>query len=80
MGKTSKWLRNFLTGKKDKEKEKSPSNQIFSTSSEYPATPISIRHNPKEKNDGVFEDHRQQQLCQFRRATRSHFLLRWSAQ
>ncbi|XP_038875353.1 protein IQ-DOMAIN 14-like [Benincasa hispida] len=54
MGKTSKWLRNFLTGKKDKEKEKCPSNQIFSTTSEYPATPISIRHNPKEKKRWSF--------------------------
>ncbi|XP_031737432.1 protein IQ-DOMAIN 14 isoform X2 [Cucumis sativus] len=51
MGKTSKWLRNFLTGKKDKEKEKCPSNQNFS---EYPATPISIRHNPKEKKRWSF--------------------------
>ncbi|KAL0551103.1 hypothetical protein IC582_010185 [Cucumis melo] len=51
MGKTSKWLRNFLTGKKDKEKEKWPSNQ---NSSEYPATPISIRHNPKEKKRWSF--------------------------
>ncbi|KAG7013534.1 Protein IQ-DOMAIN 31 [Cucurbita argyrosperma subsp. argyrosperma] len=49
MGKTSKWLRNFLTGKKDKEKE-----QNSSTTSEYPATPISIRHNSKEKKRWSF--------------------------
>ncbi|KAG7026221.1 hypothetical protein SDJN02_12720, partial [Cucurbita argyrosperma subsp. argyrosperma] len=54
MGKTSKWLWSFLTGKKDKEKEKRSSNQNFTTTSECPATPISIRHNPKEKKRWSF--------------------------
>ncbi|XP_023000240.1 uncharacterized protein LOC111494521 [Cucurbita maxima] len=54
MGKTGKWLRSFLTGKKDKEKEKRSSNQNFTTTSECPATPISIRHNPKEKKRWSF--------------------------
>lgn len=52
MGKTSKWLRNFLSGKKDK--KELPSNQNFSTTFEYPATPISIRQNSKEKKRWSF--------------------------
>ncbi|KAJ6890591.1 hypothetical protein NC651_024176 [Populus alba x Populus x berolinensis] len=42
MGKPGKWLRSFLTGKKDKEKEKGTSNQNSTPSIENPVTPISI--------------------------------------
>ncbi|GMI69978.1 IQ-domain 19 [Hibiscus trionum] len=44
MGKTGKWLKSFLTGKKDKEKEKGKytSNLNSSVAPENPSTPISI--------------------------------------
>ncbi|KAK8555157.1 hypothetical protein V6N13_037489 [Hibiscus sabdariffa] len=44
MGKTGKWLKSFLTGKKDKEKEKGKytSNLNSSVAPENPNTPISI--------------------------------------
>nr|TKS03714.1 protein IQ-DOMAIN 14-like [Populus alba] len=42
MGKPGKWLRSFLTGKKDKEKEKGTSNQNSTPSIQNPVTPISI--------------------------------------
>ncbi|GMP77137.1 hypothetical protein CsSME_00033512 [Camellia sinensis var. sinensis] len=56
MGKTSKWIRNFLTGKKDKQKEK---DQILglptSDRTENPTTPISITPTtPKEKRRWSF--------------------------
>ncbi|KAG2401477.1 uncharacterized protein HKW66_Vig0194870 [Vigna angularis] len=55
MGKTGKWLRNLLTGKKDKEKEKekSTSNLNFaSNGTENSATPTSTT--PKEKKRWSF--------------------------
>ncbi len=53
MGKTSKWLRSFLTGKKDK--EKCPSNQNSCIAPENPTTPISIlQTTPKEKKRWSF--------------------------
>lgn len=42
MGKPGKWLKSFLTGKKDKEKEKGTSNQNSTPSIQNPVTPISI--------------------------------------
>ncbi|XWS53934.1 hypothetical protein CRYUN_Cryun10bG0042700 [Craigia yunnanensis] len=57
MGKTGKWLKSFLTGKKDKEKEKGKytSNQNSSVAPENPATPISIPPTtPKEKRRWSF--------------------------
>ncbi|XP_027364393.1 protein IQ-DOMAIN 14-like [Abrus precatorius] len=54
MGKTSKWLKNLLTGKKDKEKEKEKcaTNLCLSNGSENPTTPISTI--PKEKRRWSF--------------------------
>ncbi|KAG6668793.1 protein IQ-DOMAIN 19-like isoform X2 [Carya illinoinensis] len=53
MGKTSKWLRNFLTGKKDK--EKLPRNQSSCIAIENnPTTPISTPQTPKEKRRWSF--------------------------
>ncbi|PON79997.1 IQ motif, EF-hand binding site [Parasponia andersonii] len=58
MGKTSKWLRSILTGKKDKEtkeKEKCQSDQNSSFGTENPTTPISIQQTtPKEKRRWSF--------------------------
>lgn len=58
MGKTGKWLRSFLTGKKDKdkEKEKLPSNQNSSITPENNSTtPISTpQTTPKEKKRWSF--------------------------
>ncbi|KAL2469837.1 IQ-domain 19 [Abeliophyllum distichum] len=59
MGKTSKWIRNFLTGKKDKEKEKNNANnlQISAGNGNHqpPTTPISILPTtPKEKRRWSF--------------------------
>ncbi|KAA8548677.1 hypothetical protein F0562_000361 [Nyssa sinensis] len=57
MGKTGKWIRNFLTGKKDREKEreKNTSNQFTSNVIENPTTPISIPPTtPKEKRRWSF--------------------------
>ncbi|XP_007034846.2 PREDICTED: protein IQ-DOMAIN 14 [Theobroma cacao] len=57
MGKTGKWLKSFLTGKKDKEKEKGKytSNQNSSVAPENPTTPISIPPTtPKEKRRWSF--------------------------
>ncbi|WJX17146.1 Protein of unknown function (DUF4005) [Trifolium repens] len=48
MGKTSKWLRNLLKGKKDKEKDK----EICGNGTENPTTPISTI--PKEKRRWSF--------------------------
>lgn len=55
MGKTSKWLRSFLTGKKDKEKC-APSNQVSCIATENnPTTPISSQQTtPKEKRRWSF--------------------------
>lgn len=55
MGKASKWLRSFLTGKKDR--EKCPTNQNSPTPIENnkPTTPISIpQTTPKEKRRWSF--------------------------
>ncbi|CAL5209647.1 unnamed protein product [Lathyrus oleraceus] len=56
MGKKGKWLKNFLTGKreKDKEKEKSTINQNFSNGPENPTTPISSSGSTKEKKRWSF--------------------------
>uniref|UniRef100_A0A5B7AZJ8 DUF4005 domain-containing protein n=1 Tax=Davidia involucrata TaxID=16924 RepID=A0A5B7AZJ8_DAVIN len=54
MGKTSKWIRNFFTGKK-KDTEKNTSNQPTSNATENPTTPISIPPTtPKEKRRWSF--------------------------
>jgi len=55
MGKTGKWLRSFLTGKKDKEKC-APSNQVSCIAIENnPTTPISsLQTTPKEKRRWSF--------------------------
>ncbi|KAJ1431534.1 IQ motif, EF-hand binding site [Sesbania bispinosa] len=54
MGKTGKWLRNLLTGKKDKEKEKEKcvTNLSLSNGTENPTTPMSTT--PKEKRRWSF--------------------------
>ncbi|KAI4317887.1 hypothetical protein L6164_025717 [Bauhinia variegata] len=53
MGKTSKWLKSLLTGKKDKEKSAANQNQINSSNGiENPTTPISTT--PKEKRRWSF--------------------------
>ncbi|KAJ9182165.1 hypothetical protein P3X46_006190 [Hevea brasiliensis] len=52
MGKTGKWIRSFLTGKKgkEKEKEKCRTNQNSETSIENAVTPVSMTQTtPKEK-------------------------------
>lgn len=56
MGKTGKWIRHFLTGKKDKEKkEKCPTNQNSTIFVENPSTPISVTPTtPKEKRRWSF--------------------------
>ncbi|KAI3469614.1 hypothetical protein Pfo_026277 [Paulownia fortunei] len=61
MGKTGRWIRNFLTGKKDKEKESKndQSHQQISANNGYdhrPTTPISIPQptTPKEKRRWSF--------------------------
>ncbi|OAY27990.1 protein IQ-DOMAIN 19 [Manihot esculenta] len=57
MGKTGKWLRSFLAGKKDKEKEKEKCriDQNSATNIENPLTPISIPPTtPKEKRRWSF--------------------------
>ncbi|XVF63056.1 hypothetical protein PTKIN_Ptkin09bG0058100 [Pterospermum kingtungense] len=58
MGKTGKWLKSFLTGKKEKEKERgkyTTSNQNSSVAPENPTTPISITQTtPKEKKRWSF--------------------------
>ncbi|GER34255.1 IQ-domain 19 [Striga asiatica] len=60
MGKTGRWLRNFLTGKKDiKEKEKEKENQNSDTNNGYdhrPTTPVSSAQptTPKEKRRWSF--------------------------
>lgn len=58
MGKTSKWLRSILTGKKDKEKEKENCQSDKNSSleaNESPTTPISIpQTTPKEKRRWSF--------------------------
>lgn len=54
MGKTSKWIRNLLTGKKDREKI-STNHQQISIGTENPTTPISIPPTtPKEKRRWSF--------------------------
>lgn len=54
MGKTSKWIRNLLTGKKDREKISSNHQQV-SIGTENPTTPISIPPTtPKEKRRWSF--------------------------
>lgn len=53
MGKKSKWITKFLTGKKDK--EKSSNNQHILINNENPATPISVLPTtPKEKRRWSF--------------------------
>ncbi|GAB2294743.1 IQ-domain [Dionaea muscipula] len=56
MGKTVKWIRTLLTGKKDKEKEKEKNtNHAASVAAENPATPILIPPTtPKEKRRWSF--------------------------
>ncbi|XWS08925.1 hypothetical protein CRYUN_Cryun40dG0042300 [Craigia yunnanensis] len=56
MGKTGKWLKSFLTSKKEKEKEKGKykNNQNSSVAPENPTTPISIPSTPKEKRRWSF--------------------------
>ncbi|CAI9771316.1 unnamed protein product [Fraxinus pennsylvanica] len=59
MGKTSKWIRNFLTGKKDKEKEKNNANNLHISAGngnqQPPTTPKSILPTtPKEKRRWSF--------------------------
>lgn len=55
MGKTSKWLKSFLTGKKDKEKEKCTSNLTASNVTENPSTPnLILPITPKEKRRWSF--------------------------
>lgn len=56
MGKTSKWIRNLLTGKKDKDKNSNTSNNHYnSVATENQATPISIPPTtPKEKRRWSF--------------------------
>jgi hypothetical protein len=55
MGKSGKWLKSFLTGKKDKEREKKGTTQQNSPIIENPVTPISIPPaTPKEKRRWSF--------------------------
>ncbi|CAI9118395.1 OLC1v1019960C1 [Oldenlandia corymbosa var. corymbosa] len=63
MGKTGKWIRSFLTGKKDKEKEKEKNGSVHhhhqqqqnSAVEQTPATPITIPPTtPKEKRRWSF--------------------------
>ncbi|PIA31662.1 hypothetical protein AQUCO_04900157v1 [Aquilegia coerulea] len=57
MGKTSKWIRNFLSGKKDKvkEKDKEASNQSSLVPAAIPTTPIAVTPStPKEKRRWSF--------------------------
>ncbi|KAH6769942.1 hypothetical protein C2S52_014745 [Perilla frutescens var. hirtella] len=64
MGKTGRWIRNFLTGKKDKEREKErekeskqeSNNQPISGNEHRPTTPISIPQptTPREKRRWSF--------------------------
>ncbi|XP_052208668.1 protein IQ-DOMAIN 19 [Diospyros lotus] len=56
MGKTSKWIRNMLTGKKDKDKENNAGNEPASRGTENPSTtPILIPPTtPKEKRRWSF--------------------------
>ncbi|KAJ4722527.1 Protein IQ-DOMAIN like [Melia azedarach] len=55
MGKTGKWLKSFLTGKKDREKEKCASNQNSSNVTENPTTPpVILPTTPKEKRRWSF--------------------------
>ncbi|KAF8401742.1 hypothetical protein HHK36_012688 [Tetracentron sinense] len=59
MGKTGKWIRSFLTGKKEKEKHREKvqtrSNQSSTFTTENPTTPIVIPPtNPKEKRRWSF--------------------------
>ncbi|XP_061361300.1 protein IQ-DOMAIN 19-like [Gastrolobium bilobum] len=51
MGKTGKWLRNFLTGKKDKEKEKEKcaTNLSLLNGTDNPTTPISATQKEKRR-------------------------------
>ncbi|KAJ8543203.1 hypothetical protein K7X08_005726 [Anisodus acutangulus] len=57
MGKTGRWIKSFLTGKKDKEKDKldGEKNTNTITSNEQPTTPISVPSTtPKEKKRWSF--------------------------
>lgn len=55
MGKTGKWLKNFLSGKREKGKEKFSSNQVSSVVTENPSTPISVfPGTPREKKRWSF--------------------------
>jgi len=47
MGKKGKWLKNLLTGKKDK--EKCNTNQNFSNGTENPTTPVSTTASKEKK-------------------------------
>lgn len=52
MGKTGKWIKNFLTGKKDKEKEKEKVIVYGGGGNEQPTTPVSVT--PREKKRWSF--------------------------
>lgn len=55
MGKTGKWLKSFLRGKKVKEKEKCTSDQNASNVTEHPSTPtLILPTTPKEKKRWSF--------------------------
>lgn len=56
MGKTGKWIRNFLTGKKDKERDREKDKEkLNSIAIENPSTPILIPPTtPKEKRRWSF--------------------------
>lgn len=55
MGKTGKWLKSFLSGKKVKEKEKCTSDQNASNVTEHPSTPtLILPATPKEKKRWSF--------------------------
>lgn len=57
MGKTGRWIKNFLIGKKDKERDKleGDKNQNSITNNEHPTTPISVPSTtPKDKKRWSF--------------------------
>ncbi|KAJ8547335.1 hypothetical protein K7X08_010921 [Anisodus acutangulus] len=57
MGKTGRWIKSFLTGKKDKDRDKleGKKNTNSITSNEHPTTPISVPSTtPKEKKRWSF--------------------------
>ncbi|GAB4843335.1 IQ-domain [Ancistrocladus abbreviatus] len=55
MGKAGKWIKSFLTGKKDKEKERNPSTCLSSVATNTSTTPIVIPPStPKERRRWSF--------------------------